>query len=130
VTDWTGRELAGEAKKRGLIDSISASRVNRILREVDVKLHRIKAWCNTTETDFERLQTQVQFVCQTSLDAPKLYLEFQIHPVCVDETTSLKANERRAKAKPPKPADSAVPLIGRQFCTLSPPTTPPSFVSW
>jgi transposase len=106
VTDWTGRELADEARKRGLIDAISASHVNRILREVDVKLHRIKAWCNTTETDFERFQTQVQFVCQTYLDAPELYSEFQIHTVCVDEMTSLQANEKRAKTKPPKPGQT------------------------
>ena len=106
VTDWTGRELADEAKKRGLFDTISASHVNRILREVDLKLHRIKAWCNTTETDFERFQTQVQFVCQTYLDAPELYSEFQIHTVCVDEMTSLQANEKRAKTKPPKPGQT------------------------
>lgn len=106
VTDWTGQELAEEAKKRGLLDSISASHVNRILREVDLKLHRIQAWCNTTETDFERFQTQVQIVCQTYLDAPELYSEFQIHTVCVDEMTSLQANEKRAKTKPPKPGQT------------------------
>jgi transposase len=107
VTEWTGKELADEAQKRGLVDSISASHVNRILRDVDLKLHRMKTWCNTTEKDFARFQTQVEIVCQTYLDAPWLYSEFHIHTVCVDEMTSLQANEKRANTKPPKPGQTA-----------------------
>jgi hypothetical protein len=103
VTDWTGRELADEAQKRGLIESISFSHVNRILRDVDLKLHRFLSWCNTTEADRAVFQTQVEIVCQTYLDAPELYSTFHIHTVCVDEMTSLQANEKRAETKPPKP---------------------------
>ncbi|MES2793933.1 MAG: helix-turn-helix domain-containing protein [Planctomycetota bacterium] len=51
VITWTGKELADEAKKRGLIESISASQVNRILREVDLQPHKSQYWCNTTEKD-------------------------------------------------------------------------------
>ncbi|MCH8044394.1 MAG: helix-turn-helix domain-containing protein [Planctomycetes bacterium] len=32
VTTWTGRELAGECEKRGLVESISASHVNYLSR--------------------------------------------------------------------------------------------------
>ena len=59
VTTWTGRELADEVQKRGLIDSISPSHVSHILREVDLKPHRSRYWCNTTEKDSERFQQQV-----------------------------------------------------------------------
>jgi transposase len=107
VADWTGKELADEARKRGLIDSISASHVNRILREVDLKPHLFQTWCNTTETDRDMFQTQVQFVCQTYLDAPELYSKFHIHTVCVDEMTGLQANEKRAETKRPKPGQAA-----------------------
>jgi transposase len=107
VTDWTGKELAEEAQKRGLFESISPSHVNRILRDVDLKLHRFLSWCNTTEADREVFQTQVEIVCQTYLDAPELYSKFHIHTVCVDEMTSLQANEKRAKTKPPQPGLSA-----------------------
>jgi transposase len=107
VTSWTGKELADEAQKRGLVDSISASQVNRILREVDLKPHRSQYWCNTTEKDPELFQVQVELVCQTYLDAPQLYYQFNTHTVCVDEMTSLQANQRRAETKPPKPGQTA-----------------------
>lgn len=107
VTSWTGRELADEVRKRGLIDSISASHVNRILREVDLKPHRCEYWCNTTEKDPELFQSQVEIVCQTYLEAPHLYHQFNTHTICVDEMTSLQANERRAPMKFPKPRQTA-----------------------
>ncbi len=93
VTSWTGKELADELQKRGLVDSISDSHVNRILREVDLKPHKSQYWCNTTETDPELFQQQVELVCQTYLQAPELYHQFDTHTVCIDEMTSLQANE-------------------------------------
>lgn len=107
VTSWTARELCDEAAKRGLIDSISESHVNRILREVDLKPHQSQYWCNTTEKDPEQFQSQVEVVCQTYLDAPSLYYQFNTHTVCVDEMTSLQANQRRAPTKLPRPGQSA-----------------------
>jgi transposase len=107
VTSWTGNELADELQKRGLVESISGSHVNRILREVDLKPHRSQYWCNTTEKDPELFQSQVEIVCQAYLDAPQLYYQSNTHTVCVDEMTSLQANERRAETKLPKPGQTA-----------------------
>ena len=107
VTTWTGSELADECRKRNLVDSISASHVNCILREVDLKPHRSCYWCNTTEKDPELFQSQVEVVCQTYLESPRLYHQFHTHTVCVDEMTSLQANERRAKTKPSRPGQIA-----------------------
>lgn len=107
VETWTGKELADEAQKRGVVDSISPSHVNRILREVDLKPHLSQYWCNTTEKDLALFQTQVELVCQTYLDAPELYHQFNTHTVCVDEMTSLQANERRAETKRAKPGQTA-----------------------
>ncbi len=107
VTTWTGSELADECRKRNLVDSISASHVNCILREVDLKPHRSCYWCNTTEKDPEIFQSQVEMVCQTYLQAPRLYHQLHTHTVCVDEMTSLQANERRAKTKPSRPGQIA-----------------------
>jgi hypothetical protein len=64
-----GKELATMAQQRGLVDSKSGIRVNRVLREVDLQPHRRQAWCNTTEKDPEFFQAQVETVCQTYLDA-------------------------------------------------------------
>ena len=107
VTSWTGQELADEAQKRGLVDSISGSHANRILREVDLQPHHSQYWCNTTEKDPEVFQAQVETVCQTYLDAPQRYQESNAHTVCVDEMTGLQANERRAETKLPKPGQKA-----------------------
>jgi len=107
VTCWTGKELADEAKKRGIVDSVSPSHVNRILREVDLKPHRSKYWCNTTEKDPDLFQRQVELVCQTYLEASELYHQYNTHTVSVDEMTSLQANERRADTKLPKPGQTA-----------------------
>lgn len=107
VTTWTGRELADECQKRDLVDSISASHVNRILREADLKPQQSCYWCNTTEKDPELFQSQVETVCQTYLQAPKLYQQFDTHTVSVDEMTSLQANERRAETKRSRPGQIA-----------------------
>ncbi len=107
VTSWTGRELADEARARGLVTSISASHTNRILREVDLQPHRRQYWCNTTEKNQELFQQQVAAVCQAYQDAPRLEAQLHTHTVCVDEMTSLQANERRAATKGPKPGQIA-----------------------
>ena len=107
VTSWTGKELADEVCKCELVESISTSHVNRILREVDLKPHASKYWCNTTEKDPVLFAQQVEMVCQTYLNAPLLYHQFNTHTVCVDEMTSLQAIERRAPTKLPLPGQIA-----------------------
>jgi transposase len=107
VTSWTGKELAKEAQNRNLVDSISSSHVNRLLRDVDLQPHKSQYWCNTTEKDPDRFQQQVEIVCQAYMDAPHLYHQFNTHTVCVDEMTSLQAKERRAKTKLSRPGQIA-----------------------
>lgn len=107
VTTWTGRELAAECQQRNLVEAISASHVNRVLREVKLQPHRRKYWCNTTEKDPEQFQQQVELVCQTYRDAPRLFEQHRTHTVCVDEMTSLQATERRAPTKPALPGQVA-----------------------
>lgn len=107
VTTWTGRELADEAVQRGLVTSISCSQVNRFLATAQHQPHRNKYWCFTTEKDHEAFTAQVETVCQAYHDAPDLYHFENTHTVCVDEKTSLQANERRAETKPAKPGQVA-----------------------
>jgi transposase len=103
VDDWTGRELADEVKQRSIVDSISVSRVNELLRTMDLQPHKRKCWCFTTEKDRELFEAQVQEVCRTYLNARSTYQQDNTHTVCVDEMTSLQANERRADTKLPRP---------------------------
>lgn len=107
IEDWTGRELADEMQKRSIVDSISASRVNELLRLVALEPHRRKYWCFTTEKDRELFQTQVEEVCQTYLNAKRLDQHSHTRTICVDEMTSLQANEHRAPTKRARPGQTA-----------------------
>src|SRR4051794_40220367 len=103
LTHWTGAELAAEAIQRGIVESISASQVNRLLREAELQPHRSRYWLNTTEKDPELFQAQVQIVCACYHDAPQLYFYHDTHTVCVDEMTGIQALERIAPTLMMKP---------------------------
>jgi transposase len=103
ITHWTGAELAAEAIQRGLVESISVSQVNRLLREAELQPHRSRYWLNTTEKDPEQFQAQVQIVCACYHDAPQLYFHHDTHTISVDEMTGIQALERMATTLPMKP---------------------------
>ncbi len=111
INSWTGRELADEAKEQNIVQSISISRVNVFLKLVDLKPQLHKGWCFTTEKDKQVFDKQVNEVCHAYLNASQLSNMFGTHTVCVDEMTSLQANERRAPSKLPLPGQ-----IGKQEC--------------
>ena len=106
ITQWTGAELAGEAIKRGIFESISVSQVNRLLREAQLQPHRSRYWLNTTEKDQQRFEAQVQMVCACYHDAPALYFQHDTHTICVDEMTGIQALERIASTLPMKPGQN------------------------
>jgi transposase len=97
ITHWTGQELANEASKRGIVESISASQVNRYLREAALQPHKRRYWLNTTEKDPVVFQAQVEMVCACYHDARELYFQHDTHTICVDEMTGIQALERLAK---------------------------------
>ena len=106
ITHWTGAELAAEASKRGIVESISTSQVNRLLREAQLQPHRSRYWLNTTEKDPEVFQAQVHIVCACYHDAPELYFRHDTHTISVDEMTGIQALERIATTLPMKPGQS------------------------
>ena len=107
VSKWTSREVADEAVKRRIVDSISKSHVGKILRSVNMKPHKTKGWCFTTEKDQEEFDRRCQEVCDAYQQAPQNYEQSGVHTVCVDESTGLQANEKRAETLPPKPDQQA-----------------------
>jgi transposase len=107
VETWTGRELADELQIRSIVSSISTSRVNQLLRRVGLQPHRRKYWCFTTEKDPKQFQSQVEEVCQIYLNASLAQSQHNTRTVCVDEMTSLQANQRRAPTKRPLPGQIA-----------------------
>ena len=104
---WTGRELADEVQKRGIVDSISVSWVNALLRLMELQPHRRKYWCFTTEKDRKLFQAQVEEVCKTYLNARSAFEDENTRTICVDEMTSLQANEHRAETKRALPGQIA-----------------------
>jgi transposase len=103
ITHWTAAELADEAKKRGIVASISASQVRRYLREAALQPHKSRYWLNAREKDPQQFQEKVEAVCTCYLEAPQLYAEANTHTVCTDEMTGIQALQRVAATLPLKP---------------------------
>lgn len=103
ITHWTYKELADEARKRGIVASISESQVGRYLREAELQPHKSRYWLNTKEKDPQQFQEQVEAVCDSYHEAPRLYAEEHTHTVCTDEMTGIQALERVAATLPTKP---------------------------
>lgn len=50
ITHWTPRELADELVKQGIVASISARHVGRLMHEADLKPHQSQYWLNPPAT--------------------------------------------------------------------------------
>jgi len=100
ITHWTNHELRDEVVKRGIVESISVSRVGHFLREAALQPHRRKLWLNTKEKDPELFQELVGIVCEAYQEAPRLHEERGTHTISVDEMTGIQALERIAPDKP------------------------------
>lgn len=106
ITHWTVAELIAEAKKRQIVESISASQMRRYLDEVKLKPHKSRYWLNTKEKDPVEFQQKVEEVCDCYRDAPRLRAEKNMHTVCIDEMTGIQALQRIAPTLPMKPGQT------------------------
>ncbi len=111
ITQWTYKELADEAQKRGIVASISEAQVGRYLREAELQPHKSRYGLNTKEKDPQHFQEQVEQVCTCYREAPRLYAEANTHTVCTDEMTGIQALERVAATLPMQPG----PVACREF---------------
>jgi transposase len=107
ITHWTHTELADEVIKRGIVASISARHLGRLLNEADLKPHRVRYWLNAKEKDDPGFTTNVQTVCATYEAAPALYHHCHTHTISTDEMTGVQALERIAETKEVKPGREA-----------------------
>lgn len=89
ITHWTHRELADEAVKQGIVESISENHIGRLLQKSDLKPHRSQYWLNAKAD--ERKQERIVDICE-------LYTEALNNPedrvISVDEMTGVQALER------------------------------------
>jgi len=110
TSHWTPADLARESVRRGIVESISPRSVDRILKELDLRPHKIRGWLTSPdkEKDPEGYRRDVANVCKIYLQAPQLH-EQGIHVVSTDEKTGIQAIERKHPSLPTRPG-----LIERQ----------------
>jgi len=108
ISHWTRRELADEAIKRSIVDSISPRHVGRVLDDADLKPHLSRYWLNANPDDPETFAKEVKTVCDLYSQALDLH-EQGVMLVCTDEKTGIQALERKHPTKPMKPS-----LVERQ----------------
>lgn len=88
---WTVRDLAS-----ALVDMrISKSTVGRILKEIDLKPHKVETWLSSRDPEFEPKAAEI---CGLYLSPPENALV-----VCVDEKTGIQALGRKLPDKPELP---------------------------
>ncbi len=102
ISHWTTRELAEEAQKRGIARSISSGAIGHILREADLKPHRLRYWLNAKVEDQEAFNKEVATVCETYHQALDLAQQ-GVHVVSVDEKSGIQALERAHPMKAMRP---------------------------
>lgn len=99
VTHWTNRELADELLIQGIVTSISARTVGRLLKEADLKPHQSRYWLNNKrDHDREAFDKAVKAVCDLYQKASQLYAS-GTHVISTDEKTGIQALERKYATK-------------------------------
>lgn len=89
ITHWTHKELASEAVKQNIVESISRNHLGRLLKENDLKPHHSQYWLNAKAD--ERKEERIEDICRLYGAALKNPEEIIIS---VDEMTGIQALER------------------------------------
>ncbi len=95
ITHWTHRELAEEVVKQGIVESISANHLGRLLKKNDLQPHRSQYWLNSKADD--KKEERIADICELYGNAMKNKEEVVIS---VDEMTGIQALERIAPDLP------------------------------
>ncbi len=102
VTHWTPAELADEAIKRGIVESISPRTVGRLLKEADLKPHQSRYWLNNErDKDPQGFDKRVLSICALYGDAQILH-QRGVRIVSTDEKTGIQALEHKYPIRPMK----------------------------
>ena len=83
---WSHSALSEALVECGMVESISAATVGRILRQAQIKPHRVKMWCHSEDPRFqEKLREIVRLYMDAPLGEPVL---------CIDEKSGMQALSR------------------------------------
>jgi len=95
---WTHESLRDAVVAAGLVQEISSSEVGRILETADLKPHRVKGWCHSTDPEFHsKMRRIVRLYTRRPPGEPVL---------CVDEKTGMQALSRSRALQPARPGRS------------------------
>jgi transposase len=97
ITHWTPWEIADEAMKRGIVESISPRSIGRFLKEADLKPHRSQYWLEAKPD--AQFAEKCQDICETYRLAPARAAA-GIKTASIDEMTGIQALERIAPTRP------------------------------
>jgi transposase len=64
---WSHEALAQALMERGLVRTISSTTIGRILQEAEIKPHRVRSWCHSTDP---RFQEKMAAIVRLYVDAP------------------------------------------------------------
>ena len=89
---WSHEALAEAVMAQGLVRSISSSAVGRILQEAEIKPHRIRMWCHSTDPDY---QDKMRAIVRLYVDPPAG------EPVLsIDEKSGMQVLSRARRLQP------------------------------
>jgi transposase len=92
---WSHEALAQSLMERGWVRAVSSTTVGRILEEAEIKPHRVRGWCHSTDPLF---QEKMRAIVQLYVDAPAG------EPVLsIDEKTGMQALSRSRPLQPARP---------------------------
>jgi transposase len=92
---WTHESLRDTLVRKRLVRRISISEVGRILSEADLKPHRVKGWCHSSDPDFQtKMRAIVALYVRRPTGAPVL---------SVDEKTGMQVLSRARELQPAAP---------------------------
>lgn len=97
ISQWTGRELADELVKRGIVKAISGRHVGRLLDEADLQPHRTRYWL--TPPDDPDLDAKIKTICEVYQNAPERAKAGE-RTLSTDEMCGIQALERVAPDLP------------------------------
>jgi len=94
-TVWSHEALAEVLEQSGRVASISSSTVGRILAEAEIKPHRVKAWCHSTDPEYQaKLRAIVNLYVSPPPGEPVL---------SIDEKSGIQALSRKRALVPAAP---------------------------
>jgi hypothetical protein len=104
LSTWDCGELARSLVRDGVVDSISASSIQRILASQKLRPWRVHHWLSSKVPRDDAFRGAVQNIC----DLYTLSLDAHERVLCLDEKTSLQPRPRTSPNRPAKPGNVPV----------------------